>query len=124
MTEWWSITRSARGTTKLKPGGTRTIRGKIYLMPADVAALLARYRVDFPEHHRQLPTGHDGSRPRKLIEFERFHAALCAALHGSDEYVWIYTEKPRWWSNDGKLLELPDAYVQSIRRAREKYCKD
>ncbi len=86
-------------------------------MPADVAALLARYRVDFPEHHRQLPTGHDGSRPRKLIEFERFHAALCAALHGSDEYVWIYTEKPRWWSNDGKLLELPDAYVQSFEVA-------
>jgi len=53
----------------LKPGQTKTIRGKIYLMPADVDGLLARYRTDFPEHHRQLPTGHDGSRPRKLIEF-------------------------------------------------------
>ncbi len=50
----------------LKPGGTRTIRGKIYLMPADAAGLLARYRVEFPEHPRQVTTGHDGSRPRKL----------------------------------------------------------
>ncbi len=55
---------------------------------------------------------------------ERFHDSLRAALHWSDEYVWIYTEKPRWWSNEGKPVELPDAYVQSIRRAREKYCKD
>ncbi len=48
---------------------------------------------------------------------ERFHDALCAALHWSDDYVWIYTEKPRWRSNHGKLLALPDAYVQSIRCA-------
>ena len=55
---------------------------------------------------------------------ERFHDSLRAALHWSDEYVWIYTEKPRWWSNEGKPLELPDAYVRSIRTAREQYCKD
>ena len=53
----------------LKPGQSRTIRGKIYLMPADEDALLARYRLDFPEHQRQFPSGHDGFRPRKLIEF-------------------------------------------------------
>ncbi|HUG93813.1 MAG TPA: hypothetical protein VML55_23495 [Planctomycetaceae bacterium] len=34
----------------LKPGETKRIRGKIYLMDADVEALLARYRRDFPEH--------------------------------------------------------------------------
>jgi hypothetical protein len=55
---------------------------------------------------------------------ERFHKSLLAAFHWSDEYVWIYTEKPRWWSNDGKPVELPDAYVQSIGRAREQYCKN
>ncbi|MGA2700979.1 MAG: hypothetical protein ABSH35_07765 [Isosphaeraceae bacterium] len=55
---------------------------------------------------------------------ERFHDSLRAALHWSDEYVWIYTEKARWWSGEGKPLELPDAYVQSIRTAREQYCKD
>ena len=34
----------------LKPGESLSIRGKIYLMPADPSALLARYHKDFPEH--------------------------------------------------------------------------
>jgi hypothetical protein len=34
------------------PGETRKIRGKIYLMPADIPALLKRYARDFPEHIR------------------------------------------------------------------------
>ena len=34
----------------LKPGETKKIRGKIYLVPADVRALVSRYERDFPEH--------------------------------------------------------------------------
>ncbi len=34
----------------LQPGETKQIRGKIYLLPNDVPALLARYARDFPEH--------------------------------------------------------------------------
>ena len=34
----------------LQPGETRHIRGKIYLVPNDIPALLARYARDFPEH--------------------------------------------------------------------------
>jgi hypothetical protein len=34
----------------LKPGETKKIRGKIYIVPADVDGLLKRYRADFPEH--------------------------------------------------------------------------
>jgi hypothetical protein len=34
----------------LDPGETKHIRGKIYLVPADVPALLGRYEHDFPEH--------------------------------------------------------------------------
>ncbi len=33
----------------LKPGETKNIRGKIYLLPADIPALVARYERDFPE---------------------------------------------------------------------------
>ncbi|HEV3344342.1 MAG TPA: hypothetical protein VG125_28460 [Pirellulales bacterium] len=33
----------------LKPGETKKIRGKIYVVPADVPALVARYKRDFPE---------------------------------------------------------------------------
>ncbi len=40
----------------LAPGGSKTIRGKIYLMPADIPALLERYRRDFPgQENDQVP---------------------------------------------------------------------
>lgn len=33
----------------LQPGETKTIRGKIYIVPADMEALVKRYQKDFPE---------------------------------------------------------------------------
>ena len=36
----------------LAPGETKKIRGKMYLVSADVDELLARYARDFPEHGR------------------------------------------------------------------------
>jgi hypothetical protein len=33
----------------LKPGETKTIRGKLYIVPADVEKLVARFERDFPE---------------------------------------------------------------------------
>jgi hypothetical protein len=36
----------------LEPGETRRIRGKVYIVPNDVPALLARYRKDFPEQRK------------------------------------------------------------------------
>jgi hypothetical protein len=47
-----------------------------------------------------------------------FETALRAALEQSDEYVWIYTETPRWWSPSGPTVALPPAYVEAVRRAR------
>lgn len=37
----------------LKPGETKKIRGKIYVVPADVRALVNRYERDFPEHRKR-----------------------------------------------------------------------
>ncbi len=34
----------------LAPGETKKVRGKIYLVPNDVPALVKRYEADFPEH--------------------------------------------------------------------------
>jgi hypothetical protein len=34
----------------LAPGENKPIRGKLYIVPNDIPALLARYRHDFPEH--------------------------------------------------------------------------
>src|SRR5438034_898208 len=51
-----------------QPGQSKTIRGKIYLMPADFPALEERYRKDFPEQERRA--GHKaGSPAKRLIEF-------------------------------------------------------
>ncbi len=33
----------------LEPGETKTIRGKLYIVPADVEKLVARFEMDFPE---------------------------------------------------------------------------
>jgi hypothetical protein len=38
------------GIGGLKPGETTTIRGKLYLLAADEAALIRRFREDFPTH--------------------------------------------------------------------------
>jgi hypothetical protein len=43
----------------------------------------------------------------------QFKNAVRTALEVSDEYVWIYTEQPRWWSGE----RLPKAYVEALRKA-------
>ncbi len=48
---------------------------------------------------------------------EQFEKSLTAALARSDEYVWVYTEKPWWWGPEGSK-ELPDAYISAVRSAR------
>lgn len=40
----------------LQPGETKHVRGKIYVVPNDVPALLQRYFRDFPEHQRNGET--------------------------------------------------------------------
>ena len=47
-----------------------------------------------------------------------FEASLKKALETSDEYVWIYTEKPRWWTApDGKPASIPIEYDRAVRNA-------
>jgi hypothetical protein len=49
---------------------------------------------------------------------EAFEASVHAALDRSDEYVWIYSETPRWWSPGGGSVKLPKVYDDALRRAR------
>ncbi len=42
------------------------------------------------------------------------------ALELSDEYVWIYAEHPRWWTNE----KLPEAYLDAIKKARRRVTGD
>lgn len=48
---------------------------------------------------------------------ESFAESTRAALKRCDEYVWIYSETPRWWSKDGKSIDLPGAYADALRQA-------
>ena len=69
--------------------------------------------------------GWDAGDPAKnYFTPEAFGASLRRALERSDEYVWVYTETPRWWSEGGGRVELPDAYEAAIRRARKGLAAD
>jgi hypothetical protein len=50
---------------------------------------------------------------------EGFESSVGQALEVADEYVWIYTETPRWWSKDGGQVKVPPAYDAGVRRARK-----
>jgi hypothetical protein len=48
---------------------------------------------------------------------DEFGRSVQAALELCDEYVWIYTETPRWWSAEGPQ-KLPEEYVRAVREAK------
>ena len=48
----------------------------------------------------------------------QFGSSVRFALEASDEYVWIYTQTPRWWTEKGKSAHLPAAYQDALRNAR------
>jgi hypothetical protein len=49
---------------------------------------------------------------------QSFENSVRMARDASDKYVWIYTEKPSWWSASGKQ-NLPPEYEAALRRARD-----
>jgi hypothetical protein len=48
---------------------------------------------------------------------ESLKASLEAAWERTDQYVWLYSETPRWWSPAGGSVDLPAAYDQAVRDA-------
>jgi hypothetical protein len=44
-----------------------------------------------------------------------FETAVRSALQVSDGYVWIYSERPKWWTKE----MLPQAYVKALAIARK-----
>ena len=44
-----------------------------------------------------------------------FETAVRLALEVSDGYVWIYSERPKWWTNE----MLPKEYVEALAKARK-----
>ena len=48
---------------------------------------------------------------------DKFEEIARIALRYADEYVWVYTETPRWWSDKGGPVKLPSGYELALRRA-------
>jgi hypothetical protein len=62
--------------------------------------------------------GWDLQDPRKnYFTPDAFEKSVEAALRTSDEYLWIYTEQPHWWSDQGGPEKLPRAYQDALRHA-------
>lgn len=63
--------------------------------------------------------GWDAADPsRNYFTPEAFEASVRSALDAADEFVWIYTETPRWWSPEGKPRKLPEHYAEALKRVR------
>lgn len=43
-----------------------------------------------------------------------FEYSVFCGLNVTDKYVWVYTEYPKWWTNE----KIPTAYLDAIRRAK------
>jgi len=41
-----------------------------------------------------------------------------AAFENADRYVWIYSQKPRWWTPEGGRQDLPASYDSVLRAVR------
>ena len=53
---------------------------------------------------------------RNYFTPEGFRHSAGAALQKADDYVWVYTETPRWWTEpDGLPAKLPEAYRQALQ---------
>jgi hypothetical protein len=62
--------------------------------------------------------GWDVENPQKnFFTPESLEKSIRAASEVSDEYVWVYTESPKWWTASGKPEKLPKQYVDAVRRA-------
>ena len=53
-----------------------------------------------------------------------FEESVRLALQTADDYVWVYSEQPRWWSAESRTARLPGAYDPALRRARQGAAKD
>ena len=69
--------------------------------------------------------GWDESDPsRNYFTPAAFEASARKALELADEYAWIYTEKPRWWTDKGPPASLPAPYLEAVRKARKALARD
>ncbi|MCC7498188.1 MAG: alpha/beta fold hydrolase [Bryobacterales bacterium] len=51
---------------------------------------------------------------------EQLERLVAKALEVADEYVWLYSERLKWWTAPGGAMDkVPAAYLEAVRRGRE-----
>ncbi len=50
---------------------------------------------------------------------KQLQAVVRRALEKADDYVWVYSQTPHWWSESGRPLRLPPAYDKALREAKK-----
>jgi hypothetical protein len=49
------------------------------------------------------------------FSLQEFEQSVRAALEVCDEYVWVYTERLNWWTQE----KVPPEYIAALRAAQE-----
>jgi hypothetical protein len=99
----------------------RTIREELLPLVADRAAYARVVSAGFGlwVDYNWRANGWRADRPdANYFTPAALERSVRAALAAADEYVWIYTETPRWWTAAGGPKDLPPDYVAALRRAR------
>ncbi len=69
--------------------------------------------------HDWRKQGWDEKNPsRNYFSPSAFRSAVGEALKVADQYVWVYSETPRWWSAEGKPVKLPAEYQKALKELR------
>jgi hypothetical protein len=100
----------------------RVITRDVLAIVADPSAYRQRFSVSFGlwMDFESATRGWDGvDASKNFYSPEEFEQSVRVALECADEYVWIYSEIPRWWSAGGPPVNLPVAYADTLRRARQ-----
>ena len=57
---------------------------------------------------------------RNYFSPDAFERSLEGAWATTNNYVWVYTEQPRWWTAEGGSAHLPAAYASALRRVKDR----
>jgi hypothetical protein len=119
LVDGYEISYGYKDTTRFPKALATMKTGVLPFVKADPAKYAKHFSASFGlwMDHDWRKKGWNTEDPSKnFYTPEAFEASLRAALRHADEYVWIYTETPRWWTAEGKPAKLPKAYDEAVRR--------
>jgi len=105
------------------PDALATMKTRVFAIVSDDSTYARRYSAGFGlwMDYQSDERGWDQTnQDRNWHTPKSFERSLRLAFDASDEYVWLYSQKPRWWTEGGGTKDLPAAYDQAVRRARPK----